>query len=83
MESESPKDVWYAINWKGELGRKECKTAPKPEEFKIHFENLLLSDATDDVDSVVIGLLAESFQRDFLHFNYPNRMDNIKVDNFI
>jgi exonuclease III len=52
LESENPKDIWYAINWKGELGQKENKEAPKPEEFKLHFEKLLLTDSTDDVDSV-------------------------------
>ena len=52
IDSENPKDIWYAINWKGELDRKENKTAPKPAEFKIHFEKLLLNDTTDDVDRV-------------------------------
>ena len=42
MESDSPKDIWYAINWKGELNRKENKTSPSPGEFKTHFEKLLL-----------------------------------------
>ena len=55
LESENPKDIWYAINWKGELGQKENKEAPKPEEFKLHFENLLLSDSTGDVDNVDTG----------------------------
>ena len=42
MESDSPKDIWYAINWKGELNRKENKSSPSPGDFKNHFEKLLL-----------------------------------------
>ena len=49
-ESDSPKDIWLAINWKGELNRKENKSSPSPGEFKDHFEKLLLAPDTDNVD---------------------------------
>ena len=52
IDSNDPKDVWYAINWKGELNRKENKIAPGPEEFKSHFEMLLLTDSAEGVDNV-------------------------------
>ena len=42
LELDSPKDIWYAINWKGELKRKENKSQPSPSDFKDHFEKLLL-----------------------------------------
>ena len=51
MESDSPKDIWYAINWKGELNRKENKSSPSPTEFKNHFEKLLLVPETNTSDA--------------------------------
>ena len=51
MESDSPKDIWYAINWKGELNRKENKSSPSPGEFKNHFEKLLLVPETNTSDT--------------------------------
>ena len=38
LESGSPKDVWYTINWKGELNQRENKSQPSPGEFNDHFE---------------------------------------------
>ena len=43
MKSDSAKDIWLAINWKGELNRSENKSSPTPGEFKNHFEKLLLA----------------------------------------
>lgn len=52
IDSGDAKDIWYAINWKGELGSKENKASPPPDEFKTHFEKLLLSDSGERIDSV-------------------------------
>ena len=49
MKSDSPKDIWLAINWKGELNKKENKSSPSPGEFKNHFEKLLLASETENL----------------------------------
>ena len=52
IDSNEAKDIWLAINWKGELSNKENKVVPSPEEFKIHFENLLLTNTDNNLEDI-------------------------------
>ena len=87
LESDSPKDIWYAINWKGELNRKENKSSPSPGEFKDHFERLLLApdvvfpdDGEDTTPSPYIPLLDDPMTLEELetavHKSNPNKACN-------
>ena len=54
LESKDPKQIWSAVNWKGNLDEKSVeKSRPDDEQFRQHFENLLDPSHLRNVDESV------------------------------
>ena len=54
LESKDPKQIWSAVNWKGNLDKKSVeKSRPDDEQFRQHFENLLDPSHLRNVDESV------------------------------
>ena len=48
MDSDDPRSIWKAINWKGNVEEDAIK--PDDNQFKLHFENLLKADTEQNID---------------------------------
>ena len=53
LNSNDPKYIWNAIDWKGKMSVNESKDTPSTGDFKVHFEGLLFNSDNVTLDNIV------------------------------
>ena len=52
LNSNDPKYIWNAIDWKGKMSLNESKETPSADDFKVHFEHLLFNSNMISLDTI-------------------------------
>ena len=52
LNSNDPKYIWNAIDWKGKMSLNESKETPPADDFKVHFEDLFFNSNMVSLDTI-------------------------------